>query len=308
MNDFTRLIQHALEQYKKELSIDTNHLSLLSITKIGNGENNHIFKASIGSNVFVFRIPHRPELIPKLKSEFQMLQTIPKDIGPIPFIFHENAGESYMIQSFIEGKSPLVWNEKLIHAHVEQMARLHNFNHVAVNGVDIVKLFEAKINFRRENDPEVLQDLRISQLIDSLISQIQTLAVSFMDLKSLAFIHGDLHSGNILVSDHAIKYVDWEEAGIGDPALDLAGLLASPTEQVDIDTYLAYYQARTQSDRSLKTRVLTWSLYKDLSLLLHKKWESLDSESRAIQTTDRTYEIILAEIINRMEAKITQLA
>ncbi len=42
----------------------------------------------------------------------------------------------------------------------------------------------------------------------------------------LVLCHHDLHHANILDRDEALKVVDWEYAGLGDPIMDLAGFAA----------------------------------------------------------------------------------
>lgn len=299
MGNFTQIIQDAIRQYKQQLFVDDTDLLSVQISKIGNGENNHMFRVAVGEKVFVFRIPYRQELFPKLKSEFNVLQAIPTDIGPAPLVIHEG-DETYMIQTLVAGQHVSTWTEKLLHSHVEQMLRLHRSHSMAAHGIDIVKLFEEKIDFRKVHDPEVLADAEIGKAVESLLSEIKKIQGSFRDVQYLSLIHGDLHNGNILVDEDIVRYVDWEESRLGDPALDVAGILLSPGLHIDADAYVALYQKSAVDDELLMLRVWAWVLYKNLSLLLHKKWESLDPQTRAIQQGGENYQAVLGQILSRI--------
>ncbi|WP_157882971.1 phosphotransferase family protein [Deinococcus soli (ex Cha et al. 2016)] len=74
----------------------------------------------------------------------------------------------------------------------------------------------------------------------------------------LAFLHDDLHAGNLMVTDDGAvsALIDWGDAGWGDPALDLsyAGPLAVP------DLLAGYHEATGHADDALTLRVLAYTL------------------------------------------------
>ncbi|WP_160329938.1 phosphotransferase family protein [Deinococcus grandis] len=74
----------------------------------------------------------------------------------------------------------------------------------------------------------------------------------------LAFLHDDLHAGNLMVTDDGAvsALIDWGDAGWGDPALDLsyAGPLAVP------DLLAGYHEATGTADDALTLRVLAYTL------------------------------------------------
>ncbi|MXV18818.1 phosphotransferase [Deinococcus xianganensis] len=74
----------------------------------------------------------------------------------------------------------------------------------------------------------------------------------------LAFLHDDLHAGNLMVTDDGAvsALIDWGDAGWGDPALDLsyAGPLAVP------DLLAGYHEASGHADDALTLRVLAYTL------------------------------------------------
>lgn len=304
MQNYSDIITIALTQYQADLGIKITPHALIQIDPIGHGENNHIFKVTIGSNQLVFRIPFRLELAPKLKQEFLTLKNIPTNIGPEALLFHEG-DPTYMIQSLIPGIHITDWTIKLIHKHVDTMVRLHSSSTMDCNGIDIISLFEAKIDFRYKNDPEVMQDKSILGLTQKLLQQLKTIQTIFSNVKILSFIHGDLHPGNILVDAENIHYVDWEEARYDDYALDVAGLLLS--QSINTELYFAAYQKAAIPDPSLGIRVITWLLYKDLSFLLHKKWESLNPACRTIHQSEQDYQTIITQIVERMHNRLSLL-
>ncbi|GGN38291.1 hypothetical protein GCM10010842_21020 [Deinococcus daejeonensis] len=73
-----------------------------------------------------------------------------------------------------------------------------------------------------------------------------------------AFLHNDLHAGNLMViGDGAVSaLIDWGDAGWGDPALDLSysGPLAVP------DLLAGYHEASGHADDALTLRVLAYTL------------------------------------------------
>ena len=73
-----------------------------------------------------------------------------------------------------------------------------------------------------------------------------------------AFLHNDLHAGNLMVTeDGAVSaLIDWGDAGWGDPALDLSysGPLAVP------DLLAGYHEASGHADDALTLRVLAYTL------------------------------------------------
>jgi hygromycin-B 7''-O-kinase len=73
-----------------------------------------------------------------------------------------------------------------------------------------------------------------------------------------AFLHDDLHAGNLMVTDDGAvtALIDWGDAGWGDPALDLSysGPLAVP------DLLAGYHEASGTEGDALTLRVLAYTL------------------------------------------------
>jgi Phosphotransferase enzyme family len=82
--------------------------------------------------------------------------------------------------------------------------------------------------------------------LDELRTEAPQLAPLCDELEGLGIpdtiVHGDLHQGNMLVSDHRTSVIDWSDAAIGHPFLDLAPVLWIGDRQRD-DLAEAYIEA-----------------------------------------------------------------
>lgn len=97
-------------------------------------------------------------------------------------------------------------------------------------------------------------------------------------------VHGDLTSAHIFIDDVAVSGVmEWASAHVGDPALDLAPLIAEAPEHA-VDLLLdAYTEARNVDDEFLLARVVLASELALLPWLMHGiRTENADITSDAI--------------------------
>jgi serine/threonine protein kinase len=46
-------------------------------------------------------------------------------------------------------------------------------------------------------------------------------------LRTNALVHGDIKADNILIDSNSVKIIDWELSGVGDPRVDIGGLIGS---------------------------------------------------------------------------------
>ncbi len=300
-------IKNALKFYQKKLGLNDSEIKDPVINPLGNGENHLIYLATCRNNKkFVFRISFRKELESALKREFEVLKKLPKNLGPTPFIFDGTKKiipNTYMIQSFVLGNKVKKWGKDLLKTHAQKIALLHSKNKTKKKE-DLYKVFMARANFSKRNQPEILKD---DNLIEGIFTKLEGIFLKnkliFDNQKKSYLIHGDLHDGNILVENKNLHYVDWEEAKYGDNALDVASLLwFINLNKNEYETYLNAYKNILKDD-TLEKRMLLWLLYKDFSLLLHKKWQSLDPKKRDI-VLNENYEEIIKKIISRIEKRI----
>ncbi len=296
----TEEIRKAFIKHQITLGLSAEEIASAKITYLGNGENNRMYRLDSDSRSFVIRISFRQELEERLAQEFETLRELPEGVGPVPYIFdnsHEYIPHAFMIQSFVYGQHPKDWTKDQLEKHAKKLAHLHLSKTTPTDGIDITQLFEAKISLRKD-DPEIF-DTDIANVIQKVRTTISKREPAFLELKNLYRIHGDLHGANILNHEGKLNYVDWEESTQGDPAIDVAALLLS--HPLPDDLYQAYIDEyrRHVLDVNLETRIPVWLLYKDLSLLLHKKWQSLDP-ARSINNEPEDYTKTIHTIIARM--------
>ncbi len=299
-------IKDVIQFYHKELNLEKFEKKDIKINSIGNGENHLIYLAQIKNKKFIFRISFRPELESKLKKEFKILKKIPKQIGPEPLIFDNSKKlipNAFMIQTFVSGKTIKNWTDELLVNHAKLLTKLHSkkSNKKTKSPYDF---FIKRISFTKNNQPEVIKN---DELIEKISIKLKTIFLKnkniFDKKKNSVLIHGDLHNNNILVKNKQIKYVDWEEAQFGDNALDVATIiwftdLELKKYKIYLNTYL-----KNLKDVNLEKRMILWLLYKDFSLLLHKKWQSLNPKTRAIKANENFTQTI-RNINKRIEKRI----
>ncbi len=299
-------IKDALKYHHRKLELGDFKDQNIKVNVLGNGENHLIYLASVNGKKFVFRISFREELESALKKEFEILKKLPSGFGPKPFVFDESKKiipNSFMIQSYVSGKKIKKWTKDLLRIHARQLAFLHSKN-ITEKKENLYDVFIKRVNFSKNNQPEVVED---DKLIEDVFIRLNELFSNnkqiFEKQKHSYLIHADLHDDNILVEDDKLHYVDWEEARYGDNALDVATLLWFI--KLDADSYKTYLNTYLDNlkDEDLKKRMFLWLLYKDFSLLLHKKWQSLEPETRAIKSNE-DYDKTFKEIINRLERRM----
>jgi thiamine kinase len=87
--------------------------------------------------------------------------------------------------------------------------------------------------------------LPASSVPASLLAEVRDCQARIGRPARLVLCHHDLHHANILDTGEALKAVDWEYAGLGDPIMDLAGFAAY--QQLDPDGSTALLAAYGES-------------------------------------------------------------
>lgn len=208
-----------------------------------------------------------------------------------------------MIQSFFSGKKIKKWTKNFLKIHAKQLALLHSKN-ITEKKENLYDVFIKRANFSKNNQPEVVEDDKLIKNVFIRLNELFSNNLKIFEKQKHSYlIHADLHDDNILVENNKLHYVDWEEAREGDNALDVATLLwFIELNDNDYKTYLNTYLDNFK-DENLEKRMILWLLYKDFSLLLHKKWQSLKPETRAIKINE-DFNKTIEGIINRLERRI----
>ena len=110
----------------------------------------------------------------------------------------------------------------------------------------------------------------------------------------LAALHMDIHAGNLVHQAQSIKLIDWEYAGDGDVALELAAIIAA--NNIDGESLVrAYAQLNHIQVDKLRRQVSRWQPW---VILLMASWY----ECRWQQTQDRTFITLADEAWCRLRA------
>lgn len=111
----------------------------------------------------------------------------------------------------------------------------------------------------------------------------------------LAPLHMDIHAGNIIHQQDALKLIDWEYAGDGDVALELAAILAA--NNIHDDSLIRAYARRSHiAVKTLKRQVARWRPW---VIMLMASWY----ECRWQQTEDRTFLTLADEAWSQLRVK-----
>lgn len=97
----------------------------------------------------------------------------------------------------------------------------------------------------------------LSDLLDSILAS-RTHIEEQISAAGQMFVHGDCHTENILVEDHALTWIDWQSAQIGSSARDLAFIdaRATPSGARVPDEVLARYCDEFGADHAVMKRAV----------------------------------------------------
>jgi hypothetical protein len=117
------------------------------------------------------------------------------------------------------------WDRRSWLALAVDLARLHG---TAVPEPDRWKEHWSPFHALREPDMPMVEGFWREDLGSSLDAIIESRELLEQEILQAGecFVHGDCHTENILREDSALVWIDWQSAGIGNPARDLAFLNA----------------------------------------------------------------------------------
>ncbi|WP_066292825.1 macrolide 2'-phosphotransferase [Arthrobacter sp. B6] len=213
------------------------------------------------------RSPRHAEASARLETEFLVLRAFAPGIrAELPFLMPTVAGSvrlgalSTFVYSHLAGSTRSV--EELT-AGPDQLAReigvalaaIHDLPHALVSNADLPSYTPNEFRQRRLN--ELDQAATTGKIPPSLLRRWEH---ALEDVSLWRFnpcvVHGDLHEDNLLVEGSRVTAVTgWTDLRIGDPADDLAWLVAS-NEQDFVDTVLSSYteSRRDAPDKHLLRR------------------------------------------------------
>lgn len=128
--------------------------------------------------------------------------------------------EPALVLSFIEGEPPD--GSVDTDGRADQMAEALVTIHSARIEARDHEMLEQYVPGRGDDGVTVPDPLAAHPLGSPLLNRIRRLRSSLVDVEA-CFLHADFHPGNTLWSgDDLVAVVDWEIAGVGDPAFDVA--------------------------------------------------------------------------------------
>jgi thiamine kinase len=213
-----------------------------------------------------------------LARQYRALKRIPYGIGSIPVCL----AQGWLIVEWLSGevKSELPSLQTLT-------SLLYDLHHRPCFGwrISLLPLFD----FYWQNALPARRSLQWLRLLKKLKQQGEPKPLR------LAPLHMDVHAGNLVHQPEGIKLIDWEYAGDGDVALELAAIVAA--NNIESQPLIrAYAQLSHLSMATLSQQVERWRPW---VTLLMASWY----ECRWRQTQDRTFITLADEAWSQLRDK-----
>lgn len=206
-------------------------LEIHNIEALEGGWDNYVFL--VNGNI-VFRFPLKEEFVLSMKAEIELLSRLDGFPVALPgYSFISSSSSFFAGYQFIEGK-PLLRVPVMTDGIMGDMVSIIQY----LRNLDVSGIESTGIAF---HSPETWKD-RMSTMLDRFgntisvytgddvfleaQSQVDKL-LSNIPESSFSLIHSDLYRGNVLVRPDfsgITGVIDWQEAAVGDPAMDVAAL------------------------------------------------------------------------------------
>ncbi len=226
----------------------------LAVTSLGGGITNQNFRVDVGGESFVVRISGaNTELLGIHRENEYAANRAAAAIGVAPEVIHFLRPEGILITRFIRGHAPTpeeIGQPDAIRRVVDVLKRIHAMPPIpgAFSPFRVVEAY-AEIG-RRHN-------VALPGNFDWLLQRKQEIEDAFLrDPFTPRPCHNDLLIGNFL-DDGQIRVLDWEYAGMGDVAFDLANFAVNQAFSDAQDGILleAYYGEATAA-RTARLRLM----------------------------------------------------
>lgn len=157
-------------------------------------------------------------------NEYKLLQVLQKAGSPTQTPYYLDLSTSifpvpYVVFEYVEGTTEFspADVDNFIDQFAAALAQIHQVNY-AVEDLSFLPNYEAVISERiRQRPPQIDTSLEEGCIRDKLEA-----AFPFPRLNNPVLLHGDFWLGNVIWRDSRIAAViDWEDAAIGDPIIDL---------------------------------------------------------------------------------------
>ena len=271
------------------------------LRRLGAGESYAAWLLCSGNKERVVRIPRRPldQLPRSMAAEFAALEQVPPDLGASAVAIALETGSGgigddgpdgpggsggpdnplgipYMVTTYVPGRvlAPGDWRPEFAAPLAVQIARLH----LALSTVSGESALpgaptqlptasqegETLLSWWREHHPRTLLDPRVVALLDPWRRALGRFDPAFEGALTHPLIHGDAVLTNIVFDPAGVpRLIDFEWAGPGDPAKDLAliggaitgGPWYAPMERTEVTAFVSEYARCVQrlSEESAQT-------------------------------------------------------
>lgn len=199
------------------------------------------------------------------RHEFQLLQFLKSAGAPVatPYYLDESKtlfNSPYLVLEYVEGEPEFAPRhpERFALQFAEHLAKTHKTNDR--NLTAFLRYSNAQLGTRPAAVDDSLDEGRIRDVLESAWPQPQRNAPTLL--------HGDFWPGNVLwQGDRLVAVIDWEDAAIGDPLMDLA------ISRLDLSwiigantmaTFTQHYQSLMPIDY---TNLAYWDLFAALRLI-----------------------------------------
>lgn len=201
----------AINQMLSELFDTTiNEAQVTPLQEGGSGDK--LFLISYCNNKIVVRIHQKNKNIKDKKLEYEASKNA-SDLGIGPKLLYVTKNYDLIVTEYITAKHPELASfqgEAQIHSLIEALLKLHNGPKLSNNW----SIFEY-----------------IARITPKNLSKKEKLAIVELEKIKKAFkknnfqnntCHNDIHQANLFIIGNKILFIDWGDAGISDPFLDLA--------------------------------------------------------------------------------------
>lgn len=203
------------------------------VTLLGRGESFTVWQARREGDArpgLAVRVPHRPlhELPQSLAAEHDLLRRLPEDVGARPVALHEpteQEPQAYLVTTVVPGRvlPPGEWTEPLLASLAGQLARLHVLG--CTDGLeppashDLVATAHQARRWWVGHEPE--HAVALEPLWPAVLAHQERVQQRAPEAETV-LVHADACLTNVVVDAGHPRLIDWEWAGPGDPARDLA--------------------------------------------------------------------------------------
>jgi thiamine kinase-like enzyme len=208
-----------------------------SIEPLGGGITNHNFKVTVDGELFVLRIGGRDTALLGIDRNVEheaSRMAAELGIGPEVVAFVEPEG--YLVTRFVDGEVGRVTADEA----APLLRRLHDARPIP-GRFDAFRVVESYAGIARAAGVAIPDAFAAAREIADRIER-------RLGKRPLAPCHNDLLAANFIHAGERLWIVDWEYAGMGDPAFDLANFAVSHGLDADGDRLLLGAYGRGDPD------------------------------------------------------------